>query len=426
MPRKLAANAENFDATLRALLDSRYGEGTDVSTQVRDIIADVRKRGDAALIDYTAKFDQWTPTADTLRLNAAQIAEAAKACDEAVRTALSIAADRIRAYHDVQRPENHRYTDADGITLGWQYTALDAVGLYVPGGKASYPSSVLMNAIPAKVAGVARIAMVVPTPRGEINPAVFAAAEIAGIDEVYLIGGAQAVAALAYGTATIAPVDKIVGPGNQYVAEAKRQVYGRVGIDTIAGPSEILVVADAKNPPTWIAADLMSQAEHDENAQSILITNDAHFGDAVAAEIEALLATFPKTSIARASWEAHGIIITVDHWSEALPVIATIAPEHLELAIDEPEKLAAHVRNAGAIFLGRYTPEAMGDYIAGPSHVLPTSRAARFSSGLSVFDFLNRTSLIGVPPNSPLLGHAATLADAEGLHAHALSLRLRQ
>ena len=425
MPHKLSTSMPYFTAALAQALAARHSEGADVSATVRDILADVRTNGDAALIRYTARFDQWDIRQARLVMDNAAITEAAARCDPAVREALETAAARIRAYHDIQRPANHRYTDPAGVELGWQYAPLSAVGLYVPGGKASYPSSVLMNAIPAKVAGVARLAMVVPTPKGEINPAVFAAAQIAGVDEVYPIGGAQGVAALAYGTQTIAAVDKIVGPGNQYVAEAKRQVYGTVGIDTIAGPSEILVVADAKNPPTWIAADLLSQAEHDEQAQSILITNDAHFAAAVEREINALLDTLPNTRIARASWENHGVIILVEQWVEALPIIMQIAPEHLELAIDDAEKLLPHIRGAGAIFLGRHTPEALGDYLAGPSHVLPTSRAARFSSGLSVFDFLNRTSLIGAPAQSELLSAAATLADAEGLPFHALSLRVR-
>ena len=424
MPRRFSASDPNFFVQLREALAARYGEGPDVSASVREILTAVRTRGDAALIEYTTKFDAWSPP-ENLRLSAETITEYASRCDVKTREALAIAAVRIQAYHDTQLPTDRRYVDDAGVTLGWQYKPLASVGLYVPGGKASYPSSVLMNAIPARVAGVSRLVMVVPTPKGAINPAVFAAAELAGIEEIYPVGGAQAVAALAYGTANIAPVDKIVGPGNQYVAEAKRQVYGTVGIDTIAGPSEILVVADAKNPPQWIAADLLSQAEHDENAQSILITTDESYAEAVAAEIETILKTFPKTDIARTSWEKHGIIITVDHFAEALPIIAEIAPEHLELAVDDAEKLVPHVRGAGAIFLGRHTPEAFGDYIAGPSHVLPTSRAARFSSGLSVFDFLNRTSIIGAPAGSPLLRTAANLADAEGLHAHALSLRLR-
>ncbi len=394
---------------------------------MRDILREVRTRGDGAVVEYTKKFDGWDATAASMRMSVKEIADAASACTPDVRNALAVAAERIRAYHEMQRPTDHRYVDASGITLGWKYAAIDAVGLYVPGGKASYPSSVLMNAIPARVAGVHRIAMVVPTPRGEVNPAVFAAAQVAGIDEIYRIGGAQAIGALAYGTATIQAVDKIAGPGNQYVAEAKRQVYGTVGIDTITGPSEILVVADNKNDPKWIAADLLSQAEHDETSQSILITNDAAFAARVAAEIETLLTTLAKRDIARSSWENHGMIILVRDFSEAVAAIDMIAPEHLELAIDTPEIIAEKVRYAGAIFLGRNVPEALGDYIAGPSHVLPTSRAARFSSGLSVFDFLVRSSIIGgdLAVVQPLIGPAATLADAEGLAAHALSLRLR-
>ena len=423
MSKRLNISQPDFDAALMALLTSRNGDAADVSHSVKMIMGDVRDRGDKALIDYTKKFDRVdTPE---LRITQAQMDKAEAECAPDVRAALEIAANRIRAYHEAQKPTDHRYVDADGVTLGWQYAPLESVGIYVPGGKASYPSSVLMNAMPAVVAGVERIVMVVPTPEGIINPAILVAAKLAGVHEIYRIGGAQAVAALAYGTQTISPVVKIVGPGNAYVAEAKRQVYGTVGIDTIAGPSEILVVADAKNPPTWIAADLMSQAEHDEMAQSILITNDAGFADAVAAEVEALLAVLPKAAIARKSWQNHGGVVVVDHWSEALPIIATIAPEHLELAMDDAEKFATHVRNAGAIFLGRHTPEAVGDYIAGPSHVLPTSRAARFSSGLSVFDFLNRTSIIGASEKSPLLETAAILADSEGLGAHAISLRLR-
>lgn len=423
MTARLHHTQPDFAAQLRALLDSRNVGAADVASTVKTILHTVQQHGDAALREYTKKFDRVALT--SLRMSDAQIEAADAACAPEVRAALKLAAERIRAYHTAQKPSNHQYMDAAGVTLGWQYAPLESVGIYVPGGKASYPSSVLMNAIPAAVAGVERIVMVVPTPNGEVNAAVIAAAHIAEVHEIYTIGGAQAVAALAYGTESIAPVVKIVGPGNAYVAEAKRQVYGTVGIDTIAGPSEILVVADAKNPPAWIAADLMSQAEHDELAQSILITDDADFADAVAAEIEALLASLPKAAIARASWENHGGILVVARLADALPLIATIAPEHLMLAIDTPEQFAPQVRNAGAIFLGRHTPEAVGDYIAGPSHVLPTSRAARFSSGLSVFDFLNRTSIIGSPEKSPLLQQAAILADAEGLAAHALSLRLR-
>ena len=419
----LNAGESDFAAKLQTKLNARNGETTDVAPVVRDIIATVRKQGDAALLGYTQKFDRVSLASP--RLNAGAIAQAEKDCDPAVRAALEIAAKRIRAYHETQRPQDHRYTDETGVMLGWQYAPLESVGLYVPGGKASYPSSVLMNAIPAKVAGVQRIVMVVPTPDGIINPAVLVAAQLAGVDEIYTVGGAQAIAALAYGTESIQPVVKIVGPGNAYVAEAKRQVFGTVGMDTIAGPSEILVVADDKNAPQWIAADLLSQAEHDELAQSILITTSNEFAHAVVNEVDALLAILPRADIAGASWKNHGLVITVANWAEALPIIATIAPEHLELAIDEPEVLAKQVRNAGAIFLGRHTPEAMGDYLAGPSHVLPTSGAAKFSSGLSVFDFLNRTSIIGANANKELIEAAATLADAEGLPAHALSLRLR-
>ena len=424
MSRTLDSRAADFAQQLQHHLNQRRIETDSVAPVVRSIIAAVRERGDAALIDYTEKFDRLKLSAPQLRLGAAELAQAQQDCDPVVRAALELAARRIRAYHETQRPQDHRYTDATGVTLGWQYAPLESVGLYVPGGKASYPSSVLMNAIPAKVAGVERIVMVVPTPDGVINPALLVAAQLAGVDEIYRIGGAQAIAAIAYGTTTIAPVVKIVGPGNAFVAEAKRQVFGTVGMDTIAGPSEILVVADAQNNPQWIAADLLSQAEHDEMAQSILITNDAAFASRVAAAVENILQTLTKP-IARESWNTHGLIITVADWDAALPIIARIAPEHLELAIDAPERLAPQIRHAGAIFLGRHTPEAMGDYLAGPSHVLPTSGAAKFSSGLSVFDFLNRTSLIGCPPNRALLEAAATLADAEGLPAHALSLRLR-
>ena len=425
MPHKLQAGTADFLPQLRHLLSRRYGEGKDVSGIVRDIVADVRTRGDDAVAEYTAKFDGWNADASTLRLSKVAIQKAAAGCDANVRAALEVAAERIRSYHETQLPQNHRYVDAQGVTLGWQYTPVDAVGLYVPGGKASYPSSVLMNAIPARVAGVQRLVVVVPTPRGEMNAAVFAAIEIAGVDEVYLIGGAQAVAALAFGTQSIVPVDKIVGPGNQFVAEAKRQVFGTVGIDTIAGPSEILVIADNKNDPKWIAADLLSQAEHDENAQAILITEDAAFAAAVETEVQKLLTTFKSTSPAHASWESQAVIIIVESMEQSLDAIATIAPEHLELAIENPETWLPKLRNCGAVFLGRHTPEAFGDYIAGPSHVLPTSRAARFSSGLSVFDFVNRTSIISAPQGSPLLAQAADLADAEGLPAHALSLRVR-
>ncbi|MBN8543917.1 MAG: histidinol dehydrogenase [Alphaproteobacteria bacterium] len=412
---------------LRELLAARISGETNVTPVVRDIIAEIRRNGDTALISYTKRFDEVILSPGRLRFTKDEIAKATAECDKEVYAALELAAKRIRDYHEKQLPKDERYQDADGVTLGWKYSPLASVGLYVPGGKASYPSSVLMNAIPAKVAGVERLVMVVPTPTGKINPAVLAAAQIAGVDEIYRIGGAQAVAALAYGTETIQPVDKIVGPGNAYVAEAKRQVFGAVGIDTIAGPSEILVVADARNEPTWIAADLLSQAEHDEEAQAILITNDATFADAVAQEIEMLLAMLPRREITSVSWKNHGAIIVVDSFADALPLIDMIAPEHLELAIEDAEVFASKVKRAGAIFLGRHTPEAIGDYIAGPSHVLPTSRAARFSSGLSVFDFVTRTSIIGCSPVAAkaLAEPAAILADCEGLPAHALSLRLR-
>lgn len=434
MSTRLSIAQPDFTSQLDTLLSLRGQIVSDVAAPVKEIVADVRARGDAALLEYTKRFDRLMlhlPAAGAakgpqLRITEQDLSAARAACPPTVAEALKTAAERVRYYHMQQMPGDHQFTDASGITLGWRYAPLASVGLYVPGGKANYPSSVLMNAIPAQVAGVGRIVMVVPTPDGVINPAVLVAAELAGITEIYRIGGAQAVAALAYGTASIASVDKIVGPGNAYVAEAKRQVYGTVGIDSIAGPSEILVVADAKNDPAWIAADLLSQAEHDELAQAILITNEARFADAVEEEIHRLLDIFPRT-IARTSWKRFGAILLVQQWAQALPLIARIAPEHLELAIDDAEAFSERVRGAGAIFMGRYTPEALGDYIAGPSHVLPTSRTARFSSGLSVFDFLNRTSLIGSPPTLPqaLYEAAATLADAEGLPAHALSLRLR-
>ncbi len=413
---------------LRAWLDRREETQADLTAPVRAILADVAKRGDAALLDYTAQFDRLTlPNAAALRISIAELNAARVACAPEVLQALELAAERIRDYHARQLPEGHRYADAQGVSLGWRYSALEAVGLYVPGGTASYPSSVLMNAIPAKVAGVDRLVVTVPTPDGVTNAAVLAACQIAGVDEIYRLGGAQAVGALAYGTETLRAVDKIVGPGNAYVAEAKRQVFGRVGIDMIAGPSEILVVADAKNDPEWIAADLLSQSEHDVLAQSILITDDAAFAEAVLAAVEATLRTLPREEIARAAWEGWGGVVLLDSLAEAPAFIDAIAPEHLELAVEDPEALSAQVRHAGAIFLGRYTPEALGDYLAGPSHVLPTSRTARFSSGLSVFDFLKRTSLIGCPAAAfgPLAEAGAALADAEGLQAHALSLRIR-
>ena len=428
MPIFLNSSDTSFPKAFKAFLGLRGQKEQSVTDVVRPILACVEEEGDKAVIAYTEQFDNVKLTPKTLAFTKAEIQKARKECDRDIIRALELAAKRIRDYHRRQMPKDTRYKDRQGNLLGWRWNAIEAVGLYVPGGTASYPSSVLMNAIPAMVAGVSRMAMVVPTPHGHLNPAVLAAADIAGVQEIYRIGGAQAVGALAYGTDTIAPVDKIVGPGNAYVAEAKRQVFGRVGIDMIAGPSEILVVADNKNQPEWIAADLLSQAEHDRDAQSVLITNDAAFAKRVLAAMETQLNTLSRAEIARASWERYGAVIVVKDWAQALPVIDAIAPEHLELAIDRPEGLARRIRHAGAIFMGRYTPEAIGDYIAGPSHVLPTSHSARFSSGLSVFDFIKRTSLIGCTKSGVkmIAEQAALLADCEGLPAHALSLRLRQ
>ncbi|WP_142848079.1 histidinol dehydrogenase [Telmatospirillum sp. J64-1] len=427
MPLELTLGSEGFDAAFEELLSNKREHAADVNAVVADVLADVRQRGDEAVIEYTKRFDRLELTPETMRVTAEEIeAETAK-CSQETLQALVLAATRIRDYHERQMPSDFSYQDAAGVRLGSRWTAMEAVGLYVPGGTASYPSSVLMNAIPAKVAGVDRLVMVVPCPDGKLNPLVLAAAAVAGVDEIYRIGGAQAVGALAYGTRTVPPVDKIVGPGNAYVAAAKRQVFGTVGIDMIAGPSEILVVADGANDPSWIAADLLSQAEHDTAAQSILITDDAAFGKAVIQAVENHLATLPRAAIARESWEAHGAVIVVDKLKNAVPLIDRVAPEHLELAVSDPDGLAAKVRHAGAIFLGRHTPEAVGDYVGGPNHVLPTARSARFSSGLGVLDFLKRTSLLGCSPSA--LRHigpaAAALAEAEGLGAHALSVTLR-
>jgi histidinol dehydrogenase len=423
----LDAAAADFEDDFTALLNSKREAAADVDATVAGIIADVRRRGDAALLDYTRRFDRLDLTADGLRIPQAELDAAVGACDPETIAALELAAERIADYHRRQKPEDLDYRDAAGVRLGHRWTAVEAAGLYVPGGTAAYPSSVLMNALPAKVAGVERLVMVVPTPGGVVVPLVLAAARLAGVTEVYRVGGAQAVAALAYGTETIAKVDKIVGPGNAYVAAAKRQVFGTVGIDMIAGPSEILVVADAGNRPDFIAADLLSQAEHDTAAQSILITDDAGFASAVEAEVAKQLETLPRSAIAQESWQAHGAVITVAGLDAALPLIDRIAPEHLELAVADPDVLAAKVRNAGAIFLGRYTPEAIGDYLAGPNHVLPTARSARFSSGLSVLDFMKRSSLISCDAESlAAIGPAAVrLAEAEGLDAHAKSVALR-
>lgn len=427
MPLRLNSSDRDFETAFAALLGSKRETDEDVDAAVAEILTAVRREGDAAVLRYTARFDRLELSAETLRFSEAELAEAAGRCDPETLTALELAAERIADYHRRQKPEDLDYRDAAGVRLGHRWTAVQAAGLYVPGGTAAYPSSVLMNALPAKVAGVERLVMTVPTPDGVVNPLVLAAARLAGVTEVYRIGGAQAVAALAYGTATIAPVDKIVGPGNAYVAAAKRRVFGTVGIDMIAGPSEILVVADGDNRPDLIAADLLSQAEHDTAAQSILMTDDADFADAVVAAVESQLAALPRGTIAGESWRRHGAVITLASMEEAPALTDRIAPEHLELAVTDPDALARRIRNAGAIFLGRYTPEAIGDYLAGPNHVLPTARSARFSSGLSVLDFMKRSSLIACDAESlQTIGPAAVrLAEAEGLDAHAKSVALR-
>ena len=427
MTLRLSTTDADFEARFQALLTAKRAEEEDVDAQAAAIIADVRARGDDAVLDYTARWDRLTLSAAELRLSDAEISDVADKADPRALAALEIAAARIRAFHERQMPGVIDYVDDQGIGLGARWTPVQAAGLYVPGGTAAYPSSVLMNAIPAAVAGVKRLAMVVPTPDGVMNPLVFAAARLSGVTEIYRIGGAQAVAALAYGTKSIAPVDKITGPGNAYVAAAKRRVFGQVGIDMIAGPSEILVVADGANDPHWIAADLLSQAEHDPSAQAILITDDAAFADAAARAVEAELAGALREGTSRASWTANGAIIVVRHLDEAVPLVDAIAPEHLELAVADPDALAAKVSNAGAIFLGRHTPEAIGDYVAGPNHVLPTSRTARFASGLGVLDFMKRTTLVRCDAAGlAAIGPAAlTLAEAEGLPAHARSVAIR-
>ncbi len=427
MPVTLSTREPGFEPAFQALLAGKRESAADVDAAVTAIIDDVAQRGDAALIEYTSRFDRIELSPATMRLSSKEIAKAAQAAPAETVAALHLAAERIESFHRRQLPEAIDYVDAAGVRLGMRWRPVNAAGLYVPGGTAAYPSSVLMNAIPAKVAGVERLVMTVPAPDGVLNPLVLAAAELVGIDEVYRVGGAQAIAALAYGTQTIAPVDKVVGPGNAYVAAAKRRVFGHVGIDMIAGPSEILVVADRANDPGWIAADLLSQAEHDIAAQAILVTDNAEFADAVDRAVARHLQRLPRAEIARGSWEVNGAIILVANWDEALPLIDRIAPEHLELAIEEPETLAARVCHAGAIFLGRHTPEAIGDYIAGPNHVLPTARSARFASGLGVLDFMKRTTLVGCSPASfgAIAPAAIRLAEAEGLDAHALSLSLR-
>jgi histidinol dehydrogenase len=427
MARRLNASDATFAADFEKLLYAKREEEEDVAQVVKGIIADIRKRGDAALIELTNRFDHAGVTAETLKISAEEIDAALALVSKGQFAAIETAATRIEAYHRRQIPADDRFTDETGAVLGWRWTSVDSVGLYVPGGTASYPSSVLMNAIPAKVAGVARIVMVTPASGGRINPLVMAAARRAGVTDIYRIGGAQAVAALAYGTQSLKAVDKIVGPGNAYVAAAKREVFGQVGIDSVAGPSEILVIADGANDPDWIAADLLSQAEHDASSQSILITDDATFADKVAEAAERQIATLPRKDIASKSWNDYGAIITVAKLDDAAPLADAFAPEHLEIATDDPESFSKKVRHAGAIFLGRYTPEAMGDYIAGPNHVLPTSRTARFSSGLSVLDFMKRTTLLGLDARSiAAIGpDALVLAEAEGLEAHARSIAAR-
>lgn len=428
MPHRLATAEADFEPRFQALLAAKREVSEDVTRVVAAIVADVAARGDAAVLELTRRFDRLeAATLGDLRVAPDRLAAAKAACDPAAVAALELAAQRIRAYHERQRPRDERFTDALGVELGWRWSAVDAVGLYVPGGTAAYPSSVLMNAVPAKVAGVKRLAMVVPAPDGVLNPLVLAAAHIAEIDEVWTIGGAQAVAALAHGTESLAPVDKIVGPGNAYVAAAKREVFGRVGIDMIAGPSEVLVIADGSVNPDWIAADLLAQAEHDDSAQSILITDDAKLADAVERAVVAQLDTLPRAAIAGASWEAYGAVILAEDLAQAVALADRIAPEHLELMGPRAEALEAQVRHAGAIFLGAATPEAIGDYVGGSNHVLPTARSARFSSGLGVLDFMKRTSLLRCPPAALLtLGPAAVaLGEAEGLSAHARSVALR-
>ncbi|MCT4555408.1 MAG: histidinol dehydrogenase [Pelagimonas sp.] len=427
MPVFLNSTDPDFETAFAALLNAKREDSPDVDHTVAQIIADVRARGDAAVLELTAKFDRLELSADTMRFSEEEIDSYIAQVDPVERAALEQAAERIRAYHVKQMPEDASWTDASGATLGWRWTAVSAAGLYVPGGLASYPSSVLMNAIPAKVAGVERLAITVPTPDGAVNPLVLLAARLSGVDEIYRIGGAQAVAALAYGTQTIAPVDKITGPGNAFVAAAKRRVFGKVGIDMIAGPSEILVIADGDNDPDWIALDLLSQAEHDESAQSLLITTDPAFGAAVSKAVDARLETLERRAIAGASWKDYGAVITVQDLDEAAALSNRIAPEHLELCVADPEALAEKCTHAGAIFLGQWTPEAIGDYVGGPNHVLPTARSARFSSGLSVMDFVKRTTMARMTSESlRAIGPAAeVLARSESLEAHGLSVTAR-
>jgi histidinol dehydrogenase len=427
MPVRLDRSSADFARRFADFLAMKREVSADIERATRAIVDDVAARGDAALIEATRKFDRLDLTAGALRVTPAEIDAAVKACDAATIEALKFARDRIEVFHRRQLPKDDRFTDALGVELGWRWSAIEAVGLYVPGGTAAYPSSVLMNAVPAKVAGVGRVVMVVPSPDGKLNPLVLAAAQLGGVTEIYRVGGAQAVAALAYGTATIAPVAKIVGPGNAYVAAAKRLVFGKVGIDMIAGPSEVLVIADDTGNAGWIAADLLAQAEHDVNAQSILITDSARLAAEVERAVESQLATLPRAAIARASWNDFGAIMVVKSLEDAVPLANAIAAEHLEIITSDPEALSAQIRNAGAIFLGPHTPEAIGDYVGGSNHVLPTARSARFSSGLGVLDFMKRTSILKCGPDQlrALGGAAMTLGKAEGLDAHARSVGLR-
>lgn len=427
MVTRLNRGAAGFDAGFDAFLSARRDAEEDVGEAVRGILARVRNEGDAALLDLTARFDRNDLSQSGLAVPQAEIEAAPSRIPADTLRALELAHARITAHHQKQKPADHIYQDDLGVTLGTRWTPIEAVGLYVPGGLASYPSSVLMNAVPARVAGVSRLAMVMPTPRGEINPAVLAAASIAGITEIYRIGGAQAVAALAYGTETIAPVSKIVGPGNAYVAEAKRQVFGTVGIDMIAGPSEVLVIADATAQPAWVAADLLAQAEHGMGAQSILLTTSADLATAVEEEVERQLATLRAPDVAREGWRQHGAVILVEDMDQAVDIANRIVSEHVELAVDDPQSLWPRIREAGAIFLGHHTPEAVGDYVGGSNHVLPTARTARFASGLGVLDFMKRTSLLGCTPSSlaALADATVQLAETEGLEAHGRSVSVR-
>lgn len=427
MMRLLKYSDASFASDFDALVNDGRGNDDDVRADVSSIINQLRTKGDTALIELTQKFDGFDLATEGWVIGIEQCQEALETLDPELRAALELAAKRIASYHEAQKPEDRDYRDEDNIRLGAKWSAVDAAGIYVPGGRAAYPSSVLMNAIPAKVAGVERLVMVTPTPNGEVNKTVLAAAAIAGVDEIYRIGGAQAIAALAYGTDIIAPVDVITGPGNAWVAEAKRQVYGTVGIDMVAGPSEIVVVADNENDPSWIAADLLSQAEHDPTSQSILFTDDADFADKVSDEVDALIAKLATGETAEASWRDHGAIIICETLDDAMPLVNKLAAEHVELAVDNPDDLFAKIKHAGSVFLGRHTPEAIGDYIAGPNHVLPTGRRARFASGLSVLDYMKRTSFIAMDENNfAAIGPSAVrLAEAEGLPAHAESVRKR-